>query len=63
MPKSNDELSIRCPEDSSHRGLRSRIVDGGYMLVCSDCGADIRMALGVDGLRKRIRCLRIKEVI
>ena len=34
-----------CPVNVSHRGLRGReISPNKFMLVCSECGADIRLA-------------------
>lgn len=52
----------KCPESKNHLGLRSRELSSGrHMLVCAECGAEVGVALGVDGLRRKMKKLRIQS--
>ncbi len=41
-----------CPTNASHRGMRAReVAPDMYMLVCADCGDEIRLANPFRGVR------------
>ena len=49
-----------CPVNVSHRGLRGReISPNKFMLVCSECGADIRLA--DNDFREGIKTSRVRK--